>query len=313
MSVVADGAAGSSHTATEPEPEPEPDTDAVGNPPDGTDAGDPSADRRRRRRRWPWVLGAVLLMVALGMLVAMLRTDRAHEVTLRQAEQRAGSSTGGAATAGGPAPGVYAYRGSGTEHLSLPPLSQPEGPTVPGTVTLHGSDCWVFRLDYSSHHWQTWDYCRHGDDLWEAGGKTWQLWSVGPMDFTNLSTFTCAPGSMAFPVHGSAGQVWQSHCTGINSSVRGTTVTTGPYRLVGTATLAIGGTPVQVFHFQRSRTDSGAQVGTERADVWVDARTGLPVRLEQHLRITTSTQSGTSTYTQDGALTLTSLAPRRAG
>ena len=79
-----------------------------------------------------------------------------------------------------PHPGVYEYRGSGTEHATLPSLSQEEGPIIPGTVTLEPGDCWLFRVDYSSHHWQTWQYCRHGADTWEAGGQTWQLWAVGP-------------------------------------------------------------------------------------------------------------------------------------
>ncbi len=271
----------------------------------------PGRGTARHRRRWPWaVLGLVLVLVAAALALA-LGTDHAHEVSLRQAEARVGGGTGSVAD-GRPAPGVYAYTGSGTERLSLPPLSQSEGPTIPGTVTLEGADCWVLRLDYSTHHWQTWRYCEHGDDLWEAGGQTWQLWAVGPLDVTNLSTFTCAAGSMALPATGSIGQVWHSRCTGTNSTVSGTTVTAGPYRLVGTSTLTVGGTPTRTVHFQRLRTDTGAQRGTEQADVWLDARTGLPLVLEQHLRVTTDTSFGTSTYTQDGVMRLTSLSPLHA-
>jgi len=210
-----------------------------------------------------------------------------------------------------PAPGVYAYLGSGTERLSVPPLSQAEGPTIPGTVTLDGARCWVLRFDYSSHHWQTWHYCLHGADLEEAGGQSWQLWPVGPVDVTNLTTFACAPGSMALPARGSPGQTWESRCTGTNTTVSGTTVSTGPYRLVGTSTMTVGGTAVPVVHFHRQRTDTGAQTGTEVADVWVRATDGLPVRLVQHLKVTTATAFGTSTYTQEGELHLESAAPHR--
>ena len=73
--------------------------------------------------------------------------------------------------------------------------------------------------------------------------------------------------------------------------------------------LVIGGTRVPTVHFHRSRIDTGGQRGTERADVWLDARTGLPLRLDQHLRVVTSTAFGTSTYTQDGTLRLTSMMP----
>ena len=92
-------------------------------------------------------------------------------------------------------------------------------------------------------------------------------------------------------------------------SIAGTTVTAGPYRLAGTGVLVIGGTRVPAVHFHRSRTDSGGQRGTEEAEVWLDARTGLPLRLDQHLRVVTSTTFGTSTYTQDGILRLTSMTP----
>ena len=127
----------------------------------------------RRRRHWPWVVGGVVVAIAVAAVVVGVTADHARQVTLREAEAHSGGGAGGAATNGRPTPGVYAYTGSGTERLSLPPLSQPEGPTIPGTVSLVGADCWVLRLDYSTHHWQTWRYCQHGADLWEMGGTTW--------------------------------------------------------------------------------------------------------------------------------------------
>ena len=262
------------------------------------------------RRKWPWVAGAVVAVVAV---VVGLGADHARQVTLREAQAHSGGGAGGVATNGRPAPGFYSYAAGGTERLSLPPLSQDEGPTVPGTVSLVGADCWVLRLDYSTHHWQTWRYCQRGADLWEMGGTTWQLWSVGPLDVTNLSRFTCDPGAQALPAHGSVGSTWSSRCTGTNSTIAGTTVTTGPYRLVGTGVLVVGGTRVPAVHFRRTRTDTGGQRGTERAEVWLDARTGLPLRLDQHLRVVTSTTFGTSTYTQDGTLRLTSITPVARG
>ncbi len=180
---------------------------------------------------------------------------------------------------------------------------------MPGTVTLQGASCWLFRLDYSTHHWQTWRYCLHGADQWEAGGQTWQLWSIGPLNVTNLSSFTSAPGTMALPANATAGQVWSSSCTGTNSSVKGTTVSAGPYRFVGLDTVTVGGTPVPAAHFLRLRTDTGAQTGTERSEVWFSTRTGLPLRVRQDLKVTSSTPFGTSTYTQAGVFTLASLVP----
>jgi hypothetical protein len=160
---------------------------------------------------------------------------------------------------------------------------------MPGTVSLLGSKCWVFRIDYSTHHWQTWKYCLHDSGLWEAGGQSWQLWSVGPLQFTNLSSFSCAPASMTLPADASPGERWESRCTGVNTSVKGRTMSAGPYRFVGLATMSIGGTRVEAAHFSRFRVDSGAQRGTERSAEWFDARSGLPLRLDQDIKVTTST------------------------
>ncbi len=261
----------------------------------------------RRRRRWPWILGAVALVVGAGVIVTWLASSRAKQVTLRQAESRLGASGLGTPGTARPAPGVYEYTGSGTERLSLPPLSQNEGPLIPGTVTLQGPSCWVFHIDYSTHHWQTWEYCLHGSDLREAGGQSWQLWSIGPFNATNLSSFHCTPGSMALPADARPGEHWESRCTGTNTSVKGTTESAGPYRFIGLDTIRVGPTDVRAAHFLRLRTDSGAQHGTERSEVWFDTTNGLPIRVRQDIKLTTTTEFGASTYTQVGVFTLTSL------
>jgi len=265
----------------------------------------------RRRRRWPWVVGAVVLALVAGAGVVWLTSNRAVPVSLGQAESRY-HGPGSAATGDSrPAPGVYRYTGSGSEKLSMPPLSQVEGPSMPGTVTLQGANCFVFRIDYSTHHWQTWRYCLHHGDLWEAGGQSWQLWSIGPLQITNLSSFTCVAGSMALPGSAEVGQAWRSSCTGTNTSVRGKTSSTGPYRFLGLTTLSVGGQSVRAAHFLRLRTDAGAQRGTERSEVWVNAGTGLPLRVDQTIKVTSPTPFGTSSYTQVGTFRLTSPVAHR--
>jgi len=272
---------------------------------------DPGPTVRRRHHRWPWVVGVLLLLAGAGTAVIWLTSSRARPVTLSQAESQLGRSGSGSPGAARPPPGVYRYTGSGTETLSLPPLSQAEGPTMPGTVTLLGSSCWIFRIDYSTHHWETWKYCLHKGDLWEAGGRSWQLWSVGPLNITNLSSFSCAPRSMALPAAARPGQEWESSCTGTNTAVKGQTLSAGPYRFMGLTTLSVGGTQVRAAHFLRVRKQSGAQKGTERSEEWFSTRTGLPLRLQQDIKVTTSTAFGTSTYTQVGVFILASLVPHR--
>lgn len=272
----------------------------------------PPSVRRRRHRRWPWVLGGfALLLVVVGVVFFVVDWYPAHPVSIGEAEQQLGSQ--GQGTAGArPARGVYLYTGSGTDKLSLPPLSQSEGPTMPGTVTLQGNDCWTFRVDYSSHHWETWKFCRDADnDTVERGGKIWQLWAIGPLRETNLTNLSCTASTMWLPATAAAGQTWHSHCRGTSSAVKGVMHSDGPYRFVRDATLEVAGRPVRTAEFLQLRTETGAQRGTERDEMWIDATSGLPVKMYQDISVLTATPFGTSRYTQVGTFTLRSLVVHR--
>ena len=263
------------------------------------------------------VLGAVAVVVLLGAgaaVVVALTRNRARPVSISDAQRRLPSTTGREVAAGRPAPGVYEYRGSGTERLSLPPLSQKEGPTIPGSVVWTGAaGCWRFRLDFSTNHWQDWTYCRHGNDVEEQGGRSWQRWMIGPQAFTNLTTSRCDPGTMVVPMPRAPGQVWSARCVGTSDQVKGVGVSAGPYRFVADEDLTVGGTTVRAAHFLRLRTMTGAQQGTERSDVWFAADSGLPLRNRRTIRAKTDTVVGSSTYTEVGQFELVSLHPRAAG
>jgi hypothetical protein len=285
---------------------------AVGpRPPDGA-APPPPPGGRHRHRRWPWVLGAIaLVLLVVGIVFFVVDWYPAHQVSMNQAEQRLGDPGQGVAE-GRPTAGVYLYTGSGTDKLSLPPLSQAEGPTMPGTVTLKGNDCWTFRVDYSSHHWETWNFCRNASgDTTERGGKIWQLWAIGPVPVTNLTNLTCTASTMWLPASATAGQTWHSHCRGTSSAVRGVMHSDGPYRFVRNTTLDVAGKPVPTVEFAQLRTETGAQRGTEHDTMWVDPANGLPVKMYQDISVVTATPFGTSTYTQVGTFTLRSLVAHR--
>jgi len=267
--------------------------------------------RRHRRRRWPWVFGALFGLIVACVVVVVLTPSRARPVTMQQAESQLGQGRIDPPGDARPSPGVYRYIGSGTDSLSLPPLSQAEGPTMPGAVTLQGTKCWEFKIDYSTHHWQTWDYCRGQSGLRETGAKLWQLWSIGPVNITNMTSITCSPATMAVPAHARPSERWAARCTGRSTAVKGEMVSAGPYEYVGPVTISIGGISVRAAHFRERRDDSGAQWGTEHTELWLSASNGLPLRVQQDIKVTTSTPFGTSRYTQVGTFTLASLIPHR--
>jgi hypothetical protein len=264
--------------------------------------------RHRHHRRWLWVLLALVLV--LGGLVAWFEfgSSRARPVSVQQAQSRLGPGHQ-EPTNGRPVPGVYSYTGAGMDRLSSPSLSQPEGPTVPGSVQLVGPACWTLRLDYSTHHWQTWRYCRDGTNLLQTGGQVWQLWPVGPVNFTNLTTTTCEAGAMALPGTFTQGHGWPSSCTGVSTEVKGTMRTQGVLTYLGPATVSVAGISLPAVHLLLTRTDTGAQTGSERYEMWLQPGTGLPLEIVQNISVTTDTPIGRSTYTQSGTLTLTSLQP----
>ncbi|MCB1255740.1 MAG: hypothetical protein KDB26_01450 [Microthrixaceae bacterium] len=263
----------------------------------------------RRRKLVVGLVVVAIVVVAVGLFFAL--GDKARPVTIDEAKQRATSSVppDDSPATRRPKPGVYSYVGSGTESLSVPPLSQEQGPEMPGTVEWGQDGCWTFRIDFSSNHWQAWTHCPEGDDLVEAGGQSWQRWMIGATAITNLSDFKCDAGAMLIPANPKAGDEWKARCVGTNEAVDGEAVSAGTYRFIGTEDLKVGDKTISTHRFLRERTMSGAQVGTERSEVWFAVDTGLPVRNERTVEARTSTPIGESTYTETGEFHLESIEP----
>lgn len=257
-------------------------------------------------------LGVGIVLVAIvGVGLFLTFRGNARPVGIDEAKDRIAPSTAPKdfAATRRPEPGVYRYEGSGKESLSTPPLSQEQGPTMPGTVELGEDGCWTFRIDFSTNHWQTWDHCPEGDDLVETGGQSWQRWMIGATAITNLSDFTCANGAMLIPADPKPGQEWTARCTGTNEAVEGEAISEGTYRYVGEEDVAVGDKTVATHRFLRERTMSGAQIGTERSEVWFAVETGLPVRNKRTIEARTDTPIGESTYTETGEFHLVSINP----
>jgi hypothetical protein len=255
----------------------------------------------------------LLSLVGLFVVVSVVLTlkGRARPVSQSEAIGRFHSDSDPSAEAGThPRPGVYAYQGTGTDSLSLPPLSQAQGPTLPGTVEVRAGGCWNFRIDYSTNHWQSWTYCARPTGLVETGGLVWQRWMIGPVAEINLSTLRCSPALLSIPSAPVVGKVWSARCTGTSTQIPGTLVTTGTSRLLGRPTLTVAGRKVPSVHMEVQWRLSGAQVGTEHDDLWYDARSGLPLRNRRSIRLRTDTPFGSSTYTENGDFVLRSLTPK---
>ena len=253
------------------------------------------------------LLSLVILFVVVSVVLTL--EGRARPVSMSQAINRYHSEPS-AEPGTHPSQGVYLYQGTGTDRLSFPPLSQAEGPTLPGTVEVQAHGCWSFRIDYSTNHWQLWTYCVRRTGLVETGELVWQHWMVGPVAETNLSTLRCSQPLLSIPLAPVVDKVWPARCTGTSTRIHGTLVSFGTTRFLGQSILTIAGHEIPSVHIAVQWKLSGSQVGTERDDLWYDAQSGLPLQNRRSIHVRTGTPFGPSTYTENGEFVLRSLTPK---
>jgi hypothetical protein len=285
----------------------------------------------RHRRRWvgrQWrshrwrtllVLAAAMSVLAAGCWVVLLRGGRAEEASTDEAVERfeSGSTTtvgapGGEATAGVfalPEEGVYQYFGSGTVKVSVLPIDQPVGPSMPTTVADEGSGCFSWQLELNTHHHQSFVYCVRDGALVESGGISFQRWDLGFATYDVTSWFVADPPMVLLPADREPGDTWPIRTEGTHSTLEGTVVMEGTGTYLGREVISVQGTNVEVEHIILDRTISGAQTGTEVSERWLAADTGLPVKGTRTVEATSDTPVGAVTFTEDSVFVLDALRP----
>ncbi len=257
------------------------------------------------------VTGVLVLVIVAIVVVPLVLREGAEPVSLGDASRRfelehPGVPKGALPLV--PAEGVYEYRGHGLDTLSILSLEQQQGPLMPATVTHGSAGCWTLRIDYSDKHWQRWRYCPSGEQLDEAGGKTWQSWDLGVTSIANLTTSRC--GSPILRRAMQPGDTWVQRCELSNDQVDGKTVSSGTTRYAGTDDVEVSATTVAAYHLVQRRTITGAQRGMQRSDLWF-APNGMPVRERQTIEVASPSPVGDVTYRQTSDLRLRSLRPER--
>jgi hypothetical protein len=277
-------------------------------------AGRQPGRRHRHRARIIWAIVVVALITGGTTFVVLWNRGSSRPVSMDEARRRAGVVEAGADQSAGavpfrPAAGVYRYRGEGTEHLDKPPLTQTQGPDIPGTVTHLDGQCWRLRVDYSTNHWQSWDYCPAGSGLTENAGAFFQRLDLVVAKVDTSSTYTCDPPVDAIRATQRAGDHWVQECRGTSTGSDGEVISSGPYTYVGPERLDIGGTKVAALHYHRLRNLTGGQTGKEDVNVWFDAATGLPLRNQRVITVHSSSLIGGVTYQENGSFQLASMTP----
>lgn len=209
-----------------------------------------------------------------------------------------------------PAPGVYTFVGTGTEKLSLLATTQHWGPRIPVTVTEDANSCWTFRVDYSTHHWQSVRYCANGRVLRQTGEATFQSFDFVAFKAGDSNEVTCNPPIDRIRVDAKPGARWHVACDGRSKS-RGTKFhAAGTDAFIGVEKVRVGHTMVSAYHYVVDRTVTGSQSGHEHYDMWYSVRDGLPLKTDRRVTVKSPSPVGAVTYSEAGTYALISLVPQ---
>lgn len=263
---------------------------------------------------WAWVtqhrwlvsgIGVVgiVIAIAVGVWFLLLRSP-GTPFNLRQALRwyRAGEQAEPAPQARDlPPPGVYRYRTTGGEQLSVASISRRFPSDTDMIVTDH-SCATVTWVPLEQHVEETVVCPSAGGSWWiPSSGSTEQI-----AGSTTTSVMRCARGTYLVPPGARPGARWSAQCTspGLDAAVSGT--------VRDRCTVSVGGHPVRALHVHLTFTFSGDEHGTSPEDFWVSTSDGLILRQRELVDVSTPAGPlGPVSYTEEMEATLESETPVR--
>ena len=276
--------------------------------------GPPPPRPGRRLRKALIGLGlALLVLFVAALLWFVVGRDQARQLGDTEALKDFRASAVAPATgegtasdpAGRPAAGVYAATASGNESIGLPGFDESLGPNSPVTVTFADGGCYDYRVDFNSHHWRSWTYCPTDTATFAiAEMKSWTARKAPGLNIATLSTYTCErPLDFLWP-EAAVGDIRTGTCTGTSDMDDSVTIDAASIEVLALTSRSVNGTRVNVVHVRTTESLSGDQTGSEIDEWWLDADTGLPVKVEIDAKV-----NGASEYSVTADLELSNLTP----
>jgi hypothetical protein len=253
-----------------------------------------------------WVLGTgvviVLAAVAAALWFFLLRTP-ATTVDLRQAlslyrqEQR---QRGQGTSARIPPPGVYPYRTSGGEQLSVGGISR--------SFPSH-SEMIVTDARCATMKWEPLEQHTEGLVVCPAAGGALTITSALSYEqiagTQTTSVIRCPAATYLVPPDPTVGARWRTTCHSPGQNV----VFSG--EVVGASSVDVGGHGIPALHTRLSLTFSGAETGTNPNDYWI-SQDGVILQQKETVSVSQSAGPlGSVHYTEQMAISLTSATPIR--
>lgn len=222
-----------------------------------------------RRSRWVRVLIVVVGLLTIGWVVLRLVAGSSDPVSDRDALAMFAAAAGGTVPNGGPAPGVYRYRATGSERggTGLLAISRKVPAEARLVVTPNGVG-WEAELSYSRQHIEGARYTLHDGAI----QVTWRRTKVTFAGFGRDDRRSAEPPSVFLPAHAAVGTKWsEAYRTG-DILVR------SDNRVLRAAGVELDGKRVDALVLESRSTTSGAHPGTRIETDWWAPSLGLPIR-----------------------------------
>jgi len=199
-------------------------------------------------------------------------------------------------------PGVYVYATTGSESISALGGTTHEYPPS-STITVTQSSCGMtLRWDVLETRSTTWDICVGGD-----GGVLQQLdgWVEKHVFFGQDDATEWMCTGMPWLLGSDAESATTSPtCDGGDAKM------TGVVRVIGEEVVDVGAVSVETIRIRLEGKEDGAARGPLVEERWLEAQTGLPVRITYEVRTENDSLIGDVVFEERYDLRLESLEPR---
>jgi hypothetical protein len=200
-----------------------------------------------------------------------------------------------------PPPGVYRYRTSGGEHLSIAGISRSFPPTTEMVVT---------EASCATITWYPLEQHTEGLVVCSAGRGALAVTSVlSDEQIAGVRTddvFHCPAGAYFVPPNPSSGETWHAACQGMGDRVA------FAGRVIGLSGVNVKGRELPAIHTRLTLSFAGAEAGTNPTDYWVSTKDGVILRERETVDVHQgSGPLGSVRYGEQMGLVIDSTAPVR--
>jgi hypothetical protein len=233
--------------------------------------------------------------------VAKAATSKSSSVKTAEIGTQKTPATRPAAKAILPAEGVYTYRTTGGESISMFGASHKYPSRTYATIRHLGGCTWEHRNEVIAEHVDILTLCTKADSVAQLAQER-QVEFFGQRDGAKLD---CDPVLVLSKSSDARGASHATRCTDHNGTNALLTAT-----FVGIERTDIGGTAVDAIHVRVDATTSGRVRGTSVDDFWSAPGTGLTVRWERTVDSLANAWGAEIRYRENATFLLESLEPK---